>query len=122
MNSIAQLDDDGYVVALVSATEATATFDAAVLNERPSVYHKYHLERQVWEDPRSVETINNIAKAEAVAKRGSLLLASDWTQLPNGPLPQAKQEEWAIYRQALRDITGQSGFPLTIQWPSQPIN
>lgn len=27
---------------------------------------------------------------------------------------------WATYRQALRDVTTQSGFPWTITWPEMP--
>jgi hypothetical protein len=34
-----------------------------------------------------------------------LLQQSDWTQLPDSPLTEAKRAEWATYRQALRDIT-----------------
>jgi hypothetical protein len=34
-----------------------------------------------------------------------LLQQSDWTQLPDSPLSEAKRAEWATYRQALRDIT-----------------
>ena len=31
-----------------------------------------------------------------------------------------KQAEWAAYRQALRDITDQAGFPTDITWPTKP--
>jgi hypothetical protein len=27
---------------------------------------------------------------------------------------------WSTYRQALRDISSQEGFPWTIEWPTQP--
>ena len=54
---------------------------------------------------------------EARAKRNSLLAASDWTQVIDAPVDQAT---WAEYRQALRDITAQAGFPTTIDWPVKP--
>lgn len=57
------------------------------------------------------------AASEARAKRNALLAASDWTQVADSPVDQAA---WAVYRQALRDITSQSGFPLEITWPAQP--
>ena len=38
-------------------------------------------------------------------KRNRLLNGSDWTQLPDCSLTDAKKAEWATYRQALRDIT-----------------
>lgn len=31
-----------------------------------------------------------------------------------------RAEAWRVYRQALRDITIQAGFPLEIQWPAAP--
>lgn len=50
-------------------------------------------------------------------QRTEMLKNSDWTQVIDAPVDQAA---WAIYRQALRDITGQAGFPWTIDWPQQP--
>lgn len=55
-----------------------------------------------------------------LSMRSSLLYQSDWTQLPNNPLTFAKQEEWAIYRQELRDVTNQPGYPFDVIWPTQP--
>lgn len=37
-------------------------------------------------------------------RRDQLLAASDWTQLPDSPLSEDDRTEWAIYRQALRDL------------------
>lgn len=51
-------------------------------------------------------------------KRFMLLKTSDWTQLPDVPL--ATKEAWATYRQALRDITAQPGYPFNIIWPQAP--
>lgn len=53
----------------------------------------------------------------ALALRTQLLVNSDWTQLPDVPLSAEKKAQWATYRQALRDITNQSGFPDNINWP-----
>ena len=51
------------------------------------------------------------------AERNAKLAASDWTQVIDAPVDQAA---WATYRQVLRDITSQAGFPWDIQWPAQP--
>jgi len=51
------------------------------------------------------------------ATRGEKLADSDWTQVADAPVDKAV---WATYRQALRDITAQSGFPWTITWPDAP--
>ena len=53
-------------------------------------------------------------------QRDQLLSQSDWTQIPNNPLTIAKQQEWASYRQQLRDIPSQSGYPFNVIWPVQP--
>ena len=36
--------------------------------------------------------------------RGDLLADSDYTQLPDTAMSDAKKAEWAVYRQALRDL------------------
>jgi hypothetical protein len=61
-----------------------------------------------------------MAIASVSQKRQKLLYASDWTQLPNGPLSSEQQTAWATYRQALRDITSQPGYPTNVIWPTQP--
>lgn len=35
-------------------------------------------------------------------------------------LSAAKQTEWATYRQALLDVPQQSGFPMSVAWPTKP--
>lgn len=52
------------------------------------------------------------------AKRDTLLLACDWTQLTD--VPMATKAAWAVYRQALRDITLQPEFPVAVEWPVAP--
>lgn len=49
--------------------------------------------------------------------RDSMLLQSDWTQLPDSPVDKSA---WAEYRQALRDLTSQEGFPYNVNWPVKP--
>jgi len=51
------------------------------------------------------------------ATRSQKLADSDWTQVADAPVDKAV---WATYRQALRDVTAQSGFPWTITWPDAP--
>jgi hypothetical protein len=58
-------------------------------------------------------------KAKAVRnERNSLLAATDWTQCKD--IPDETSSEWAIYRQALRDVPEQSGFPWNVVWPTKP--
>lgn len=50
-------------------------------------------------------------------ERNKRLSYCDWTQLSDAPVDAAP---WAVYRQALRDISDQAGFPWDITWPKEP--
>ena len=50
--------------------------------------------------------------------RGVKLKECDWTQLADSPV---NKETWATYRQSLRDVPTQEGFPWTITWPTEPL-
>ena len=54
---------------------------------------------------------------EIRAQRNALLAACDWTQVADAPVDQTA---WAVYRQALRDIPDQAGFPASVEWPVAP--
>ena len=67
-----------------------------------------------------IEFENNkiIEKAKEIrAERNKKLLESDWTQVADAPVDKAL---WATYRQALRDVPNQEGFPWEITWPDAP--
>jgi hypothetical protein len=78
-----------------------------------------------WYTKYSVANMN----AEAVAaknaeqadnvryQRNQKLKDSDWSQVADAPVDKAA---WAAYRQALRDVPSQSGFPWEVNWPDQP--
>jgi len=51
------------------------------------------------------------------AERDKLLDEGDWTQVADAPVDQAA---WATYRQALRDVPEQVGFPNDVTWPEKP--
>lgn len=57
------------------------------------------------------------AAAGKRAERDRLLKESDWTQTLDAPVDRTA---WAVYRQALRDVPSQAGFPFDVQWPTQP--
>jgi hypothetical protein len=55
---------------------------------------------------------------EIISLRNKLLLESDFTQLPDVNLP--NKQEWASYRQLLRDISQTYREPSTVVWPTPP--
>ena len=60
---------------------------------------------------------NDRAATEIRTERNAKLTQSDWTQVIDAPVDQAA---WAKYRQALRDIPSQAGFPNEVIWPVEP--
>lgn len=50
-------------------------------------------------------------------QRNDLLSKSDWTQIADST---ADKAAWATYRQELRDVTAQAGFPWNVTWPVEP--
>jgi len=57
---------------------------------------------------------------EVRAERNRLLAECDWTQLADVVLTDEVKAAWATYRQALRDITAQDGFPDSVTYPTKP--
>jgi len=53
-------------------------------------------------------------------QRTEKLRDCDWTQLDDTPMSNTQKADWAEYRQALRDVPDQAGFPWEIEWPVQP--
>ena len=67
----------------------------------------------------TVETIPDAEKAGQIrSERDSKIAETDWTQ--GKDIPDNISSKWAVYRQALRDVPAQSGFPWTVQWPTKP--
>lgn len=54
------------------------------------------------------------------SQRDSKLSATDYLVVPDYPISTEDLEAVKVYRQALRDIPEQSGFPKNVQWPSEP--
>jgi hypothetical protein len=70
------------------------------------------------ENEAAYKAMKDAEQAKAVREDRTRRLAdSDWTQIADST---ADKTVWATYRQALRDVTAQDGFPWTITWPDAP--
>lgn len=58
--------------------------------------------------------------AEVRRKRNALLAECDWTQVLDAPIDDTTREAYRVYRQALRDVPEQPGFPYRVDWPEPP--
>lgn len=64
--------------------------------------------------------VRTFTEEEIRDERNARLKASDWTQVSDAPLTDGEKTTWATYRQALRDVTAQDGFPHEVDWPAKP--
>ena len=63
---------------------------------------------------------DTVLAASARQKRDRLIAATDYLVTPDYPISDDRLAKVKIYRQALRDIPEQVGFPRTITWPEKP--
>jgi len=81
-----------------------------------SAHNKFDYHEKCW----TFDT--ELAKFDVMAKRFSLLAESDWVTTRAVEQGTAVPVAWANYRQALRDIPTQSGYPTHVVWPVAPSN
>ena len=75
----------------------------------------------IGEKPAPVPEPTQEEKEQAARNERNLRLTfTDWTQLPDAPLTAEQKAAYATYRQALRDVPEQAGFPDAIEWPEEP--
>lgn len=80
--------------------------------ERPSSYY-------FWNGTDWIQDISYL-EDDIRWKRDLLLSESDWVVIKAKEYDQEVSQEWKNYRQALRDIPSQEGFPLNVVFPEKP--
>lgn len=96
----------------------------------------YPPEAAVWCNTRgdcSIQQVNGVYQiiqnpepddsmvAEAIRnKRNALIGETDYYLTPDYPSNPQNLEELKVYRQALRDVPKQEGFPRDVRWPDVP--
>ena len=82
----------------------------------------------VYYDLTAEEEAELVAQAEAAdldmnmvrSQRNGMLSAADWTQIGDAALGDHTAEEWATYRQALRDLPSVFTRVSEVVWPLNP--
>ena len=67
-----------------------------------------------------VQKSEEMAQSNIRRERDRLLSACDWVTLKAIDTNTSIDADWVTYRQALRDITTQDGFPYSVTWPTKP--
>lgn len=107
------------VVEVIPSNAPEITYNQKVSEVTPT------LENGVWKQTFSVSDLTqeelsaktNQKSSVVREKRDGLLADTDWTQVADAPVDKTV---WATYRQALRDIPLQAGFPWDVTWPVKP--
>lgn len=79
----------------------------------------WDFDRQAWTDPIGADVRRKAQWRNVRLERDARLLASDWVVVRAAESGQPVPGAWTTYRQALRDVTGQSD-PFGIAWPVAP--
>lgn len=83
--------------------------------------HRWWDEYEQWLSAGNIpDSVPDTRYSDARETRNGLLRSCDWTQMADNSLTGAERTAWAAYRQLLRDVPQQAGFPDAIQWPDPP--
>jgi hypothetical protein len=74
--------------------------------------------RRLWNQRREDLEASKAASVRYDPDR--LLTNTDWIVIKSYERGENIPAEWETYRQALRDITSQAGFPYSVTWPTKP--
>lgn len=105
---------EGKNVYIVEKTQKPSVDSYTKYAKDSAVLQKDGLWKQEW---NVVNLTQEQAEKNVRDARNNLLSSSDWTQVNDAPV---NQTVWSTYRQELRDIPQQSGFPYNINWPTPP--
>jgi hypothetical protein len=109
-----QINDMGYIAVTEPAGEQPANTTLVVDKNQSNEYTASWMANADYQQLLDTRAAAGFARV----RRNNLLQETDWTQ--GKDVPDAVSSQWTTYRQALRDITNQSGFPSTINWPQKP--
>jgi hypothetical protein len=90
------------------------------ISAQPSSEHTWNWTTKQWENLVTEEMRQAKAAQHILAKRKQLLQDTDWLVIRAMDTGTQIAANWQTYRQALRDITQQPGYPFTVNWPQPP--
>lgn len=113
------LDVLGADVVFAAPTPVITKYQIAYRDGAELIGDKWYAKYSVADMDAEAQAAADATQAAAVrATRNARLKDSDWSQ--GKDISDAISTVWATYRQALRDVPAQSGFPWEVTWPSQP--
>jgi len=116
--TVGLIGDMGFDVVLEGPQAQPTRYQTAFRDGVEEINGKWFTKYSVADMDDETKAAKDAEQAKSMRdQRNQKLSDSDWTQLADSPENKAA---WATYRQALRDIPTQAGFPWEVQWPTQP--
>ena len=111
----------GYDVVLEGPQAQPTRYQVGFADGVQQIDGKWFTKYSVADMEEGAKTAKDAEQAKNVrTQRTEKLRDCDWTQLDDTPMSNTQKAGWAAYRQALRDVPNQAGFPFDIEWPTQP--
>lgn len=106
------IDEQGYIAVLLAEYEEAAVGEQVAL---PEDYNEDFRELYAYVDGEWTNSADKVRE-----RRDTLLAECDWIVIKHTETGTNIPADWEIYRQALRDIPEQGGFPNSVTWPTKP--
>ena len=108
----------GATVVLEGPQASPTRYQTAFRDGVEQIDGKWHTKYSVADMDDEAKAAKDAEQAKSVRQtRDQKLKDSDWTQVADAPV---NKEDWAAYRQALRNLPSAEGFPWTVTYPTQP--
>lgn len=112
------LDSAGADIVFEGPQAQPTRYQTAYRDGVEQINGKWYTKYSVADMDATAQAALDAQQADAVRNtRNAKLAASDWTQVLDAPID---QQAWAAYRQDLRDVPSQLGFPWEVTWPTEP--
>lgn len=118
--------EDGFCAYFTQENGSQQRFDLEPTEENYAVFVKPFVDQ--WQakndemEAEKAEQSDEIAAAAVREKRDQLIAETDFLMMPDYPLSSEGRQAVQAYRQALRDVPQQEGFPFGVHWPEKPTN
>lgn len=113
------LDSMGADVVFEGAQAQPTRYQTSFRNGVEQVNGKWYTKFSVADMDDDAKAAKDAEQAKSVrSDRNQRLKDSDWSQ--GKDIADAVSQPWAVYRQALRDVPAQAGFPWDVTWPDAP--
>ena len=115
------VEELGLDVVFESPTPTTTVYQTAFKDGVEQVNGKWTWKWSISEMDADAKAAKDAEAAKGVrATRDRLIAETDWIVIKNLELNQNVPGIWEVYRQNLRDVPAQAGFPHNVTWPTKP--